>query len=1542
MTDELSRIAALSPQKRELLERRLAELATARASAHDDGTGDRIGPRDRSVPTPLGIAQQREWAVERFRGANNITGAFRIEGELDLDLLSLVLTEVVERHEVLRSTFDIDAGGTPVQTVHEAGRVPIPVVDLSGLAPGEQSAELRRRCLAEVSRRFDPKDPLRLRITMFHLAEHTTVALFATDHAASDAWSLSIIVQEVAQLYQARRGLGAAPPAPQIQFGDFAAWQRGRHDEQRISEEVKYWREVMDGVPTGSALQTDRPYPARPTFAGDVVSVHLSPELSTELRRFLEREGASLGTVMLAACSVLLHRHLEQDDLVVGSLVSGRTRVETERLIGCFANPLPLRMRLGPGHTLREVVRQARDTVSDALNHQDVPFDRLIEALGLGREASQTSLSGMWLNVLTIPDTVLELPGLRLTPEPMELGLASVDLTIAVIPKADRLELQWQYMTELFDAGTVELLADQLHAIVRQIVAAPDRPVEAVDLGDPEATADTAATAATAETAGTAAATAAAGIGAAVAPPGPTFVEHFRQRVALAPYSPAVICDGAPTSYAELDREAERLARHLAARGVGKGTRVGILVERSPRLPVAILGTLMAGAAYVPVDPTYPAERIAFMLADAEVGALVTQRSLPADPGWAEQVVYLDEPLDHPPGGTGGELPAPDPSSPAYVIYTSGSTGRPKGTVIEHRSLAVFARDIVDRLGLGSGDRFLQFASAGFDVHVEELFPTWLAGGAVVIPTQHFIGGQADLADLIERERMTVIELPTAYWHEWVRELDRRGRDLPPCLRLVIIGGERVLPERLAMWRRLGVPLMHVYGLTETTVSSTFFRLDPADPDYDWPNLPIGTPLPSAELHILDSRLRPVPRGGTGELYIGGVSVARGYLGRPGLTAQRFVADPARPGRRMYRTGDLIRRRADGTLEFISRVDTQIKIRGFRVEPTEIESTLSEHPAVAGTVVTVHEPSPGDRRLVAYVVRRPEPAASHGDLRRFLEQTLPPYMVPSLFVDIDELPLNHNGKIDRDRLPAPDGGRPELAEEFLAPRTPLEKRLAAIVAAVVAVDEIGVNDNFFEIGGDSILAIQVVARAQEAGIRLEPYDLFANPTVGLLAQVAVAGVVVDAEQGDVTGPVHLVAGQQWFASAGLEDPHHWNTSAVLKLSDRVEPDRVRQAAERLVVHHDGLRQRFLLARERTRVRIAPRGDAVPVDVHDLSGLGEDERVRRMRELTDDMQTGLDLAVGPLLRLALVRSGPERPDRLVLTVHRLTADPASVRILLEDLATLLAGGDLPAKTTSWQSWTRRLSRHAGTPAVQSQRDYWSALLAEPVGRLRYDTAAEAAVPEPGTVSSERTVLATLDAEATGDLARVPHGITAALLTALGRTLSAWTGAERHLVDLERHDREPIFDDVDLTRTVGWFSRIHPVVLDGASAPEAAPLGGIGWQLLHHGSDPLPASPAELLFSYAGPVDQPMNHTASPRGRRPYPVEVRASIVAGGLVVQWCYSEDLHESQTIRDLADRYLAELRELIGAGPAPADFPLARVAPEQLEKLISRLGAPS
>ena len=1562
MTDLRSRLAALPADRRELLEQRLAMLLAEQGS----GRRERIAPRDRSRPTPLGLAQQREWAVERVRGANNITGAFRVEGELDPDLLSTLLTDVVRRHEVLRSTFEVGEDGAPVQVVHPVMKVPVPVLDLAHLDAAQQAREIRRHYAAQVTGNFPPEEPLRLRLVLLRLAEQTHVALFCTDHAASDAWSMSILVREIAALHNLHRNGGTPLPEPDIQFGDFAAWQRGRMDEERIAAEVRHWERTLAGIRGGSALPTDRPYPARPRFTGDGHRVELSPELSDALRRLGDREGASLVMVLLAASAILLRHCLDDDDLLVGSLVAGRTRVETEQLVGCFANPLPLRMRISGQQTLRSVVHQARDTMATALDHQDVPFDRLIEALGLRREAGQTSLAGLWINALTGPDMTLELADLRITPEPVELGMASVDLTLVAIPGPDRLHLEWQYMTELFDADSVALLAEQFRGVLTRLVEAPDSTVDEVELADTVPGKESPAAGPDAD---------------------PGFVELFRNRVAMAPHAPAVVCDGGTTSYAELARDGDRLAYRLRDVGVGAGTPVGILVERSPRLAVAILGVLAAGGVYVPLDPSYPADRIAFMLRDAGTRALVADGDLvrrlrEAGAVLPEHVIVADaaQPRTDRPttDRVPPKLPDPHPDSLAYVVYTSGSTGEPKGVGITHRSLVTFARDVADRLGLGAADRFLQFASPSFDVLAEELFPSWLAGGAVATSTGHIVTGQVGLLELVERERVTVIELPTAYWHEWVRELDRLGRSLPSHLRLVIIGGERVLPDRLTAWRRHGVPLMHVYGLTEATCSSTFFRLDPADPVHDWPNLPIGTPLPSADLRVLNSQLGRTPKGGTGELYIGGISLARGYVGRPGLTADRFVADPdpAHPGQRLYRTGDLVRRRADGNLEFISRVDTQIHIRGFRVEPAEVESALSRHPDVGESVVHLYEPTAADRRLVAYVVARPGSTVGARELRQFLESRLPPYMVPSAFVELDALPLSPNGKVDRDRLPAPPEERGGAAEGFVAPRSPTEQALADIVASIVGVSRVGVHDDFFEVGGDSILAIQVVARAQEAGLQLTAYDLFAHPTVAALAEAATAAVRVDAEQREVTGPVALAPMQQWFCQQPLADWRHWNTSVMVQLHVPVAAAVVRTGVERLLAHHDGLRQRFLLSGAKSRSRIAPIGDPVPFAEHDLSGLDEADQDARLAELLDDIQSSLDLAVGPLVRVALLRLGP-RPDRLAVVAHRLVADATSMRLILEDLETavvqLSAGEELRSlpKTTSWQSWCRRLKTYAHSDTVQDERGYWSQVLDGPAAPLPYDVEPG---PETDVEATTRTVTVSLDGPQTDALLRTGPpaaggSVEAPLLAALGRALSTWSGAARHVIDLERQDRDPLFDDVDLARTIGWFSGTHPVALtcEPGSTPEATlatvagglrsvPRAGIGWQLLRQTGELPAAPPASLLFTYLGtefrPVtgafsvlDEPVGRDRGRSARRPYPIEVVSALIGARLVVRWHYSETLHREETVRALAERHLAELRALAardgsvsGEAPPPSEFPLAGLDQAQLSRLLNRL----
>jgi amino acid adenylation domain-containing protein len=1106
MTDLQSRIAALSPEQRALLESRVAGRAAARGPAQ----AERIRPRDRSMPTPLSFQQRREWALERFRPANNISGALRLEGDVDLDLLSRVVTEITARHEVLRSTVEV-RDRVPVQVVHPVTPIQAPVVDLSDLDPVAQQAEVRRRFDVEVASPFPPEQPQRMRATVLKLAADKYVALLTIHHSSSDGWSMSIVVREAAALYRAfLDGGGASLPQPPVQYGDYAAWQRERQGEEWMATELAYWREVLEGIPPRLALPTDRSHPARRTFAGTHYTSKLSGEKIAALQQMTESENVSVSMVLLAVLSVMFYRYTGQDDIVIGSAVTGRNRVETEQLIGCFANVVALRMRVSPGHTLLEVLHQARDVAAAAFNHQGMPFDRLIEELA-PRESSQTPLIQMMINVLTAPGRILrltsqtlEVPGLRITPEAMDPGPIPIDLSLNVETHPDTVHLQWHYSTELFDAATVMRLASQFEHILDQLMKAPGTRIADVHLLGTEAPA-------------------ASGRPAPQARAETGFVELFRRQVTIAPDAPAIVCDGVPTSYAVLNREANRLAHHLRALGVGPETRVGILLDSKPHLAAAVLGVLKAGGAYVPMDPVYPAERISFMLSDAQAQVLITAEPLaPLAAGAAPAHTVLmdrEDGLPHGPGSDPEQMPAP--ASAAYIAYTSGSTGQPKGVVIEHRSLVTFAREVAERLQLGAGDRFLQFASPSFDVLAEELFPIWLSGGAVIFPPPRMSAAGIDLAAIAEKDQLSVVELPASYWHEWVRELGRTGRGVPSSLRLVLVGAERVLPERLAVWQKLNRPLLHVYGITETTVSSTFFRLSPDAPAADLLHLPIGTPVPSARLQILDSLLKPVPTGAVGELYIGGGGVARGYLGRPGLTAQRFVADPdpAHPGERVYRTGDLVRERADGNLAFLSRADAQIKIRGFRVEPAEIESAICRHPQVAQAVVTVRELAPGDRRLAAYLVPQARTRPNITDLRRFLGREIPAYLVPATFVILDKLPVTPNGKIDFERLPEPGGERPELDEELVLPRTELERQLAGIVAAVLGVTTVGANDNFFELGGDSILAIQVASRANEQGLPLSPLDMFEHPTIAMLAEAAAsAGQPADAGRADGAEP----------------------------------------------------------------------------------------------------------------------------------------------------------------------------------------------------------------------------------------------------------------------------------------------------------------------------------------------------------------------------------------------------------------------------------------
>ncbi|MEW5927426.1 MAG: amino acid adenylation domain-containing protein [Gemmatimonadota bacterium] len=1069
----------------------VAELAARVQALREAARPDAAPPLERvprAGPLPLSFAQQRLWIVDRLEpgsAAYNIPVVLRLRGAPDLRALRRSLGALVSRHEVLRTVL-AERDGAAVQTILPAAPGRLPLVDLSGSPAAE--AEALRLAAEEARRPFDlARGPL-LRAALLRLAADDHVLCFTVHHVASDGWSMKVLVREVTALYEAFAS-GGEPrlPALPVQYADYAVWQRSWMSGEVLEAHVAYWRDRLADAPPLLELPTDRPRaPGQSSFAGHHRFV-LAPETAERLRALSRREGTTLFMTLLAAWQALLGRCAGQDDVVVGTPVAGRTRVELEGLIGFFVNMLALRGELEGRPTFRELAGRARAAAVGAFTHQGLPFERLVDELSVERSLTHTPVFQATFSVERAEPrgASLSLGGVRL--ETLTAGERSVqfDLDLSLMEGEDSVVGTLTYRRAIFEAGTVERLAGHLDALLGAVAADPERrPAEVPLLRGAERVQ-----------------LLERGRGRVRPFPADASVHGVvAARAASRPDAPAVASGARTLTYAELGEEAGRLAARLRGLGVRHETPVAVFLDRSVELAVALLAILEAGGAFVPLDPAYPRERLEYLLADCGAAVVLTRTGLAgALPESGAAVVCVDAPAE-PVAAAAPRGFIPDQL--AYLVYTSGSTGRPKAAMVSHRSLLCYAEAMRERMELGAGDRVLQFASPAFDVMIEEVFPAWLSGACVVFPQDDLLGSPHELLDLLERERVSVVELPTAFWHEWVNTLAEEGLGLPAALRLVLVGGERVLPERMEQWAGLGVPLLHVFGLTETTVTSTTLRLEAGDDGSRWGNLPVGVPLANAEVYVLDGEREPVPAGVPGELYLGGGTVARGYLARPAPTAERYVPDPfsATAGARLYRTGDRVRWLADGTLEFLGRIDQQVKVRGFRIEPAEVEAVLAEHPAVREAAVVVREDAPGDRRLVAYV--SPGAGAGHAgaeELRAHVGRRLPSYMVPHAVVVLEALPLTRNGKVDRRALPAPAAGEPGEIPAGESPRTETEAKLAQVWAEVLRLERVGIHDNFFERGGDSILSIQVVSRARRAGLHLTPRQLFEHQTIARLA-----------------------------------------------------------------------------------------------------------------------------------------------------------------------------------------------------------------------------------------------------------------------------------------------------------------------------------------------------------------------------------------------------------------------------------------------------------
>ncbi|HVR99977.1 MAG TPA: non-ribosomal peptide synthase/polyketide synthase [Thermoanaerobaculia bacterium] len=1224
-------------------------------------------PRDRDLP--LSFAQQRLWFIDQLEPgspAYNLPVALHASGRLDVGALARSLSEVVRRHEPLRTAFRAGAEG-PVQAIGEPVPVALPRIDLSGLSETMRAPEVGRLAWAEARRPFDLGRGSLLRVTLLRLENEKHVVLFTLHHIVSDGWSTGVLVREVSALYEAFRQGRPSPLAElPIQYADFSLWQRQWLSGPVLERELSYWRERLSGAPPALDLPTDRPRPAVQSFRGNSEPLELPAELWESLRSFSRRLGGTLFMTLLAAFQVLLSRYSGQRDLSVGTPIAGRNRLETEGLIGFFVNALVLRGDLSGEPDFGALLERVRQAVLEAHAHQDLPFEMLVEELQPERSLSHEPLFQVMLHLENLPPSTLELPELTFAPLASSTRTVHFDLVLT-LKESGSAQGHLEYRSDLFDRVTIARLGRNWSRLLEACLADPARRLSEVRL---LTTAEERQILEQWNDTGR------------LFPSTAAIHELFEAQARRTPASLAVVFEDESLTYAELNLRANRLAHRLRAVGVGPEVIVGICLDRSLDLMVAVLGVLKSGGAYLPLDPDYPEERLAFLLQDTRSPVLLTRRAIaaalpvdgvtvlcPKEEGWTSEA---------------GQDPARNvtPQNLAYVIYTSGSTGLPKGTAISHRSLVNYTLDIAERFGLSREDRILQFASIGFDVSVEEIFPTWLSGATLVVEREDLLASPWELLRILETRQVTGLELPTAYWHEWVHELSISGAALPSSVRFVIIGGERVSAEKLALWQIHGIPLIQVFGLTEVTVTSTVYRLEPwADPWSAAGELPIGRPVGNARAYLLDSAGQPVPIGVSGELYLGGEGLARGYLNRPDLTAQRFVPDPfaVEPGERLYRTGDLVRYRPDGELEYLTRVDHQVKVRGYRIEPGEVEVALLRHRAIRQAAIVVQEGRGGERRLVACLAAEAAQPPSVSSLREFLQGFLPDHMVPSAFVFLETLPLTANGKVDRRRLLESLHPSHTRAGRPTAPsRTQLEAVLAGIWEEVLRIDHIEADDNFFGLGGHSLLATQLVSRIRRA-FRVEiPLRLlfetasFAELAAALeraihLESVPVSPPIVPVSRA-LDHPLSFAQQRLWFIDQLEPGSAAYNLPEALLLKGRLDIPALAWTLDESVRRHESLRTVFS-TREGIPLQVVRDPAPTSLPVVDLQGLDRERREEEARRLAvAEARRPFDLERGPLMRATLVRLEPSRHMAL-LSLHHIVSDAWSMEVLVREVGAL---------------------------------------------------------------------------------------------------------------------------------------------------------------------------------------------------------------------------------------------------------------------------------
>ncbi|MPZ39502.1 MAG: amino acid adenylation domain-containing protein [Rhizobiales bacterium] len=1510
-----------------------------------------ITPAPRDGLLPLSYAQERLWFLWNLDPASTaytVASAIPLRGPLNRTALSSAFAEVARRHEALRTTFSAD-DGVGRQIIHDAMAIALRQEDLSRHPAAERDAIAAAYMRDVLAQPFDLKTGPLVRASLLRFSDDEHELLLSAHHIVVDGRSLDILLNELAELYRGFTKGGIIKPPPAVQYADYAVWQRAWLAAGEGDKQLAYWRTRLGDEHPVLGLPADRPRPEAQSHRGETIALNISAALAARLRKVANSHRISPFMLLLAAYQALLYRFTGQDDLRIGVPVANRRHPQLESLIGFFVNTLVLRANINGDLVFSDLLARTKDDVIAALDHQDLPFEQLVDALRVSRSAGHNPLFQAKFNFMTEPRGLPGVEGLRSETRIIDLVGAHFDLALDIIEGPSGMEATLNYASDLFEADTIRRIGSQFVAVLEQI--AENTQCCLSDLAIAEDAQQIVPSH-------------------AVSFPFNDVIMLHRAAFAGRPSAVALRGGDDVVTAAELERRSNALACALTARGVTRDVPVALWMDRSTTFVTALLGVMKAGGAYVPLDPKWPVERVRRLLAESGIALLLvdgesreTARTLDCMILDCGDAALLD-----------GSDVAPDivihPEQAAYVIYTSGSTGKPKGVTVSHRALANYVQALLTRLRPAPDATMAMVSTVAADLGHTVLFGALAAGATLQLfsPRDSFDADR--FARTMRDSGVDILKIAPSHLRGLLQASP--SVDVPPRQTLVL-GGEACDAALVAMVRELrpACRILNHYGPTETTVGVLTHELDANESGGP---IPMGLPLANVRAHVLDDALNVVPIGVAGELYIGGPGVARGYRAAAGLTAERFVPDPfGPPGERLYRTGDRVRCDRDSRLIFLGRGDDQIKLRGYRIELDEVARLLKAIDGVDEAVAVVRPVDTDERQqLIGYCVPRPGAALDPVALRKRLSALLPDYMVPARIVVLEALPLTLNGKVDRKALPAPDHDAPGRSHE--APQGEIEEAIASVWREVLKTEPVGRNDNFFELGGDSILSLQVIARLRKRGTRLTPKQVFEKQTIASLAAVASSAPATSKQktssstQHPATGPHDLLPIQLRFFAEDIAERSHWNQAALLRPRAGVDWSVLRQALTAVVARHDALRLRFTMQDGGWR---AEHG-ATPA-AEDLLWLHEDVTPSSVTTLSETAQASLDLSAGPLLR-AVGMDLSDGSQRLLLVIHHLVVDGVSWRVLLEDLAQAyaqLSAGEavrLPPKSESYASWGARLRAQAGLFA--DELDYW--LERGATGDLRCDRLHD----DIDRVAVAEEVSLVLDRDVTDRLLRAAPSayrtqVNDLLLAALSRALARWSGMTTSVIELEGHGREDVFAGLDIARAVGWFTSAFPLQLSHGDASTAKlikatkeelrsiPHRGLGYGVLRHlGTAEQREALSrlrepQLVFNYLGQFDTSLGveapftlasesagaarSSSAPLGRW---LSINGQVANGCLRFSLTYGRKRYDRATIEDLASCYSEALREVTEhctsgvSGVTPSDFVLARLSQGELDEL--------